>query len=415
MSESPPKSSAAGKEGKEDRRFRLPLGLNVAAALFLAILVAIFSFVSVWWLLGQPDLRAGGFEARDRLDIVKIALATVAGVGGVVALVVAYRKQRLNEAEDRRKEADSARENTKLLTERFGRAADQLGSERAAVRLSGLHALANLADDWAAGRQMCISVLCSYLQMPYSTPTPSKLPWKRPDVAEQHREKGVRATAFRLIADRLRPGAEVTWRGHTFDFKRAVVDSADFKGCIFDSTTMISFEGATFPSGGFVDFRDASFEGGVVDFTAASFSGAAIDFNSASIVDGAVVQFAGSDFSGGEIDFVCVEIQDGWLDLAHSSFSGALVRFNGTKVTGGGIQFSGSTISGGEVRLYHAEASGDGLVNFAGVQAIGGFINLEGFRSTEPNQLRIFRADLDAAHPTYSAMSADSHPPDFSD
>src|SRR5437762_5625162 len=44
------------------------------------------------------------------------------------------------------------REQTKLFNERFGRAADQLGSDNPAVRLAGVYALAGLADDWPAGR-----------------------------------------------------------------------------------------------------------------------------------------------------------------------------------------------------------------------------------------------------------------------
>jgi hypothetical protein len=37
--------------------------------------------------------------ADTRLNVIKIALSVVAGVGGVVALVVAYRKQRIGEAQ----------------------------------------------------------------------------------------------------------------------------------------------------------------------------------------------------------------------------------------------------------------------------------------------------------------------------
>ncbi|WP_436528544.1 hypothetical protein [Actinoplanes sp. HUAS TT8] len=94
----------------------------------------------------------------------KIALAVVAGIGGVVALTVAYRKQGHAEAAERR-------ENTKLFSERFGKAAEQLGSDKAAVRLAGVYAMAGLADDWIIGRQTCIDVLCAYLRKPYIPPT----------------------------------------------------------------------------------------------------------------------------------------------------------------------------------------------------------------------------------------------------
>jgi uncharacterized protein YjbI with pentapeptide repeats len=401
-------------EERRIRRFKLSLGLNVGIVLLLSAAVASASFLLVWWLLGQPDLRAGAFEARDRLDIVKIALATVAGVGGVVALVVAYRKQRLHEAEDRRKEADSARENTKLFTERFGRAADQLGSERAAVRLSGLHALANLADDWTAGRQMCISVLCSYVQMPYSSPRPSPLPWRQRSFNESSQERSVRATACRLLADHLRPSATVRWDGYVFDFRGAVLDSADFSGCMFKPSTKITFEGAVFPAGGFVDFREVRVEGGVVDFTDAQFDGALVDFNGSIITNQGVLQFIRSNFRSGQVSFARAHIEDAALDFNFATFSGAAVAFNAVVAVSGNIQFSGATISAGEIKLYCVDAT-DGLVNFAGVTATGGSINLEGFYSIKPNMLRIFRADLEAANPNYADMDPRSYPPDFSD
>lgn len=90
-----------------------------------------------------------------RLDTVKVALTVVAGVRGLVALVVAYSRNRRHEHENyraelehRRAEAAEDRENTKLFNERFGAASAQLGHEKAAVRLAGVYALAGLADDW---------------------------------------------------------------------------------------------------------------------------------------------------------------------------------------------------------------------------------------------------------------------------
>ncbi|WP_434091253.1 hypothetical protein [Streptomyces flaveus] len=72
--------------------------------------------------------------------MVKLSFGAVAGAGALVALVVAYRRQRIDE--------DAAlREATRLHTERFTAAVSQLGEESAAVRLGGVHALADLADD----------------------------------------------------------------------------------------------------------------------------------------------------------------------------------------------------------------------------------------------------------------------------
>ena len=51
---------------------------------------------------------------------------------------------------------------------RYGEAAAQLGHGNAAIRLAGVYAMAQLADDWADpdARQQCVAVLCAYLRMP---------------------------------------------------------------------------------------------------------------------------------------------------------------------------------------------------------------------------------------------------------
>ena len=54
-----------------------------------------------------------------------------------------------------------------MFNERFTAIAAQLGDNKAAVQLAGVHAMAGLADDWATNRQTCIDVLCAYLRMPY--------------------------------------------------------------------------------------------------------------------------------------------------------------------------------------------------------------------------------------------------------
>ncbi len=45
--------------------------------------------------------------------------------------------------------------------------AAQLGVVQLAVRLAGVHAMADLADDWKSNKQTCIDVLCANLRMPH--------------------------------------------------------------------------------------------------------------------------------------------------------------------------------------------------------------------------------------------------------
>src|SRR4029079_4124554 len=131
----------------------------------------------------------------------------------LVALVVAYRRQRVDE--------DGAlRETTRLHTERFTTAVSQLGDASAAVRLGGVHALAGLADDapTRALRQTCVDVLCAYLRLPYTAE--AHLPAGVAD--DRHSDlalREVRHTVIRLIRDHLRlpAGHQHSWHGHDFD------------------------------------------------------------------------------------------------------------------------------------------------------------------------------------------------------
>ncbi|WP_164835789.1 hypothetical protein [Actinacidiphila soli] len=145
---------------------------------------------------------SGPLKPGDTYDAIKIALAVVAGVGGVVALVVAYRRQHLSEATD-------AREYDKALIERFGAAAEQLGADQPAVRMAGAYTMARLADEWPQERQICIDVLCGHLRMPHA-PDP---PTGDQALASWQREREVRVTVLGLIAAHLRDGAPESWQG----------------------------------------------------------------------------------------------------------------------------------------------------------------------------------------------------------
>ncbi|AZQ39779.1 hypothetical protein EJ357_45395 [Streptomyces cyaneochromogenes] len=130
---------------------RWHLGLHIAVVLVLAVAAGITVLGLLWLMLGAPRVQATGpLKPSDAYDAIKIALAVVAGIGGVVALVVAYRRQHLSEATD-------AREYDKALIERFGAAAEQLGADQPAVRMAGAYAMARLADEWPQERQcaMC--------------------------------------------------------------------------------------------------------------------------------------------------------------------------------------------------------------------------------------------------------------------
>jgi hypothetical protein len=223
-------------------------------------------------------------SATTLFELLKISFAVVAGLGGLVALLVAYRRQKVTEAAQKLAEAahalarqgeerahrSEAREATKLHNDRFATAAGQLGHDSPAVRLAGVHALAGLADDAPTRelRQTCIDVLCAYLRMPYASQPEDDAPEK--DRLTFAGLQEVRHTIIRLITAHLREGATVSWQGHDLDFTGVVFDGGDFTNASF-SSGKVSFAGARF-SGGHISFNLASFSGGHVSF-AAEFSG----------------------------------------------------------------------------------------------------------------------------------------------
>lgn len=213
-----PLTTPAARKGLRLARF----GLVLTLALIGTVLLSAGVFTSALWLLGFPALTpsASGISLARLLDPLKLSLAVVAGVGGVIALVVAYRRQKVIEAAEHRQQAaeqraDGAhqREATKLFNERFATAAPMLGHDAPAVRLAGVQALAGLADDAPTRelRQMVIDVLCSYLRLPYTSN-----PGEDSDADERlsfARLREVRHTIIRIITAHLRDSASRSWQG----------------------------------------------------------------------------------------------------------------------------------------------------------------------------------------------------------
>lgn len=264
----------------------------------LVVLIGLTVFASsaalLWAALGFPA------ASSSRLDIVKVALTVVAGVGGVVALVVAYRKQRISESAE-------TRERSKLLNERFGAACNQIGNESPTVRLAGIYALAALADEWPEQRQVCIDVLCSYLRIPYEPSVESE--WYLDAESE------VRLAITSVISRHLRADAPFSWQGHDFDLVRAVLRSADFSGIQLPSGRFF-LSLARFPAG-WISFDGMVVSGGEVWFGGATFDGARVTFDGAEFRGGRV-KFEGAGFNGGEVSFRGAKFAGGVVDLSES-------------------------------------------------------------------------------------------------
>ncbi|GHJ50243.1 hypothetical protein Cs7R123_75850 [Catellatospora sp. TT07R-123] len=383
-------------KGKPAKLVRFPFAL--AAVILSAIVMLSGTGVLLWLGLGSPTLgvgqqpvatapvsptpaASGQLTTQDQLNMVQIALIITGGLGGVVALVVAYRKQRIaedahrwGEETNQRAIEASRRDDTRLFNERFTAASAQLGHESAAVRLAGAYAIAGLADDWEAGRQTCIEVLCAYLRMPYQPdPDATIAPaWKQG-------EREVRWSIISIIRDHLQdhtdnPDLQAhTWQGRNLDFTGATFDGGNFTNAHFTGTT--SFSGATF-SGGEVGFGGATFSGGEVGFGGATFSGSTVGFVRATF-SGSTVGFDRAEFSGGKVWFGGATFSGGEVGFAEATFSGGEVGFFGATFSGGTVGFDRAKFSGSTVGFDRAEFSG-GKVWFGGATFSGGTVGFGG-------------------------------------
>src|SRR3954451_13879754 len=140
---------------RESRRRGLrlwPVGRVLALAFTGALLIAATVFAVTWNLLDAQGLEhERRLPSKTLFDLVKLSFGVVAGAGALVALVVAYRRQRVAE------EA-ALRQAPPLPPDPLTTPVPQLGHESPAVRLGGIHALTGLADDAPTTnlRQTCI-------------------------------------------------------------------------------------------------------------------------------------------------------------------------------------------------------------------------------------------------------------------
>ena len=263
------KISATGRRLKE----RLKSSPLLAASL-KSIAGALATFICLWMFIGfaMHGFWTWGLGPGDttRADAVRIVLTMIAGVGGIIYLTIAYRRQRGEEAGE--------------FMSRLENAARQLGSADPMVQYAGIYALEALADENDHERkQLCVGVLCSYLRLPYQGGgKPSLLT----EVVKKHTrhyasdsieetrthlfrpsDREVRLTIIRTITKHLQKDAPNSWSHLDFDFTGVFFDGGNFSGAVF-SGGEVSFDGAVF-SGGEVSFSRTVFSGGEVSFSRA--------------------------------------------------------------------------------------------------------------------------------------------------
>ncbi|MCZ7477131.1 hypothetical protein [Micromonospora sp. WMMC273] len=138
------------------------------------LLVGVVTWAAVGWLQGSvPPMGDRVERAKLRVESIRTGLTIGASVTAAFALLLAFRRQQLAERTQQATEYDAGE---KRVTELYVKAADQLGSDKAPVRLAGLYSLERLAQDNPAQRQSIVEVICAYLRMPYTPPNDQPTP-----------------------------------------------------------------------------------------------------------------------------------------------------------------------------------------------------------------------------------------------
>lgn len=326
------------------RALTVMIGIAVATVVLLAL--------AAYLVLGRPVLSPAKALGTDGLfELVRLVFYVVAGIGGIVALVMTYRRQRYAERAQKHTEHDAAQ---RRVTDMYAHAIERLGDGNAAVRLGALYLLERLAQEHAGQRQTIVNVICAYLRMPFTPPGED-------DERAAHEELQVRLTAQSILGAHLSEPSGY-WPGLSLDLSRAVLVDldlnaarpgyADFTKAEFHGDTWFAaarldqgarFEGARFH--GTAWFEETWF-GGPAEFTAARFQGDAW-FRAAEFAGGA---WFDQDRFDGETRFERAEFgDDAWftdarfhhdLVAGEAAFRAAAV-FRGARFHGA-ARFSGT-------------------------------------------------------------------------
>lgn len=183
------------------------------------------------WLLTDP--------ASTRVDALKTGGLAGGAVLALYALWINDRRRRTEEARQQVERDRVEQDRDRAANERFAKAIELLGNQADQVRVGGLHALAGLARDRPHYTQTVIDVLCSYLRRPFTHPHYEVRP-ADPDQAQVEvsneqtavadRERQVRLTAQRLIADLLPSRSEPEPSRYDLDLTEASVEYLNLTG-----------------------------------------------------------------------------------------------------------------------------------------------------------------------------------------
>lgn len=275
-------------------------------------------------LPNSPDLAVR--TAQLRVDVIRNILAVGAGTGGLIALFLALRRQYVKERVDyadqehKNQTAKDARFDAgeRRVTDLYVKAAEQLGSDKPAVRLAALYALERVGQDNPEHRQTIINLICAYLRMPFhgkGVDSEEDQAERDEEREKRHQEREVRVAAQRILSKHLQyfrltgegrerraSGGPSFWEGAEVDLTGAFLINLNLSNCAVD---VISLREARLV--GSADFT-RFYSGSSASFARAKFFGAAnfysAEFRTFAIFSGAQFQYSAT-FNSARMDEGC--------------------------------------------------------------------------------------------------------------
>ena len=365
-----------GKDSKQDndpRWFHARiLSSGIVGGSYAFLLPAVMS-------LEERGLNSGGAAALRQA----ILLAT----GGLIGLIALGETRRKNDNDKLKNDREHLRQVRADRRERYTKAVEQLGDEKAPIRMGGVYTLVGLVDEWLEDEsiekyedrlkegQVIINNLCAYIRSPFtltshynelSNPTPKGIYKDKKekfyaDKATLDSETDVRLGIIKEIHDRIQgpdkntPGAwsdfEYDFSGSTFFYPIDLTNSYYAKPINFTGSTYEGwayFTGSTYEGGAY--FSRSTYQGGA-NFTDSTYQGGANFSRStyqswANFTDSTYqswANFTDSTYQGGA-DFNRSTYK-GWANFTDSTYQG-WANFTDSTYEGR-ADFTDSTYQGG--------------------------------------------------------------------
>ena len=412
------------KQGKDPKQDNDPRWFH-ARILSSGIVGGSYAFLlPVVMSLPEGSVNSGGAAALRQA----ILLAT----GGLIALIALGETRRKNDNDKLKNDQDKEkndREHERWVKaerrERYAKAVEQLGDEKAPVRMGGVYTLVGLVDDWLEEKslsdderlkegQAIINNLCAYIRSPFTlvsyydelsqaSPTPEGIYKDKEeefyaDKAVLESEADVRLGIIKEIHDHIQASRENNWgpwsnfeynfSGSVFFYPVELTNSyykkpvnfsgshyykkVDFSGSTYEKDATFSnsnfrstYEGeANFSSStyeGWADFTGSTYEGWAY-FTGSTYEGRAYFYDST--YEGRA-DFYGSTYESGA-DFYGSTYEDGAYFTGSTYEDGAY--FTGSTYKGR-ADFTGSTYEDG---AYFTGSTYKGRAYFTGSTYKGG-------------------------------------------